>query len=65
MCTAGIIVAITVTVVCIVVIRAYACVIIVPRGSPVMTMRSLNIAPVISIGQRMDVHVIISIKRNV
>jgi hypothetical protein len=65
MSTAGIIVAITVTVVCVIVIRTYACVVIVPRSSPVMTMRSLNVAPVISIGQRMNVHVIIGIKRNV
>ncbi len=61
---AGIVVAITCTVVGIVIIAADAGVVIIARSCPVMTVRTGDVAPVISMGKRMFPHVVVGVEGN-
>ena len=63
--TARIIIAVTRTIIRIVIIRTYTRIVVITRCCPVMTVGTLDITPVIPIRKRVNVHVIISIKIDV
>lgn len=56
------IVAIISTIVRVVIVGTYARVVIITRSGPVMSVRPVDVAPVIAKGQRVNAHVIVSIE---
>ena len=59
---AWIVVTVPRTIICIIVVRTYARVVIIPACGPMMSMRTVDVAPLISNRKGVNSHVIIGIK---
>jgi hypothetical protein len=61
----GIVVAVAGTIVRIIVVRTYTRIVVIPGSCPVMSVRPIDVAPVIPVGKGMNAHVVIGVEIDV